>query len=84
MRGLSDNRPLMDWLRDIVWPISAAMTADDMYLAAMVGLVENLHGGATAVIDHQYLHTDPGNDDAACRAAAEFGMRYRLARGWTD
>ncbi len=84
VRGLSDNRPLMDWLREIVWPISAAMTADDMYLAAMVGLVENLHGGATAVIDHQYLHTDPGNDDAACRAAADLGIRYRLARGWTD
>lgn len=84
VRGLSDNRPLMDWLRDIVWPISAAMTAGDMYLAALVGLVENLHGGATSVIDHQYLHSDLGNDDAACRAAATLGIRYRLARGWTD
>lgn len=84
VRGLSDNRPLMDWLRDIVWPISAAMTSHDMYLAAMVGLIENLHGGATAVIDNQYLHTDPGNDDAACQAAAELGIRLRLARGWTD
>lgn len=84
VRGLSDNRPLMDWLREIVWPVSAAMTANDMYLAALVGLVENLHGGATGVVDHQYLHSDPGNDDAACRAAAELGIRYRLARGWTD
>lgn len=84
VRGLSDNRPLMDWLRDIVWPITAAMTARDTYLAAMMGLVELLHGGATAVIDHQYLHTDPGNDDAVCRAASELGIRLRLARGWTD
>lgn len=84
VRGLSDNRPLMDWLREIVWPVSSAMTAQDMRLAALVGLIENLHGGATAVIDNQYLHTDPGNDDAACQAAAELGIRLRLARGWTD
>ena len=50
----------------------------------MLGLVENLRGGATAVIDHQYVHTEPGNDDGVFRAAQETGVRFLLARGWTD
>ena len=36
----------------------------------MVGIVENIRGGATSVIDHQYVHTEPGNDDGVFRAVA--------------
>ena len=50
----------------------------------MLGLVENIRSGATAVTDHQYIHTETGNDDGVCRAAEETGVRFLLARGWTD
>ncbi|MCA9931911.1 MAG: amidohydrolase, partial [Anaerolineales bacterium] len=53
-------------------------------VAAMVGMVENIRGGSTSVIDHQYIHTEPGNDDGVCRAADEAGLRFLLARGWAD
>jgi len=84
IRGLADDKPLLEWLRAAIWPVARALTEEEAYLAAMIGLVENIRGGATAVIDHQYIHTDPHNDDGVCRAAEETGVRLVLARGWAD
>ena len=84
LRGLADDKPLLDWLAAAIWPVAQALTAQEAYVAAKLGLVENIRSGATAVIDHQYIHTDPFNDDGVCRAAEDTGVRFLLARGWTD
>ena len=84
IRGLADDKPLLEWLKAAIWPVAQALTEEEAYIAAMVGLIENLRSGATTVIDHQYVHTDPHNDDGVCRAAEELGIRFMLARGWTD
>ncbi len=84
LRGLADDKPLLDWLAAAIWPVAQALTEEEAYIAAKLGLVENIRSGATAVIDHQYIHTEPGNDDGVCRAAEEIGVRFLLARGWTD
>ncbi len=84
IRGLADDKPLLDWLRECIWPVAGHMTSDECRLAGMVGLIENLRSGATAVIDHQYIHGDLHNDDSFIQAAQEVGIRLLLARGWTD
>lgn len=84
IRGLADDKPLLDWLKAAIWPVAQALTEEDAYLAAMLGLVENIRGGATSVIDHQYIHTEPGNDDGVFRAAEQSGVRFLNARGWAD
>ncbi len=84
LRGLADDKPLLDWLKAAIWPVAQSMREEEAYAAAMVGLIENLRGGATSVIDHQYIHADPRNDDGVCRAADETGVRFLLARGWAD
>jgi len=84
IRGLADDKSLIDWLKAAIWPVAQALTEEEAYVAAMVGMVENIRGGATSVIDHQYIHTEPGNDDGVCRAASSAGLRFLLARGWTD
>lgn len=83
MRGLADGRPLLRWLKEIIWPLQSAMTPEDMYVAALLGLVENLRCGATAVIQHHKL-PDRGHVEAALRAADQVGIRMTLARGWVD
>ena len=83
-RGLADDKALLDWLRDCIWPAAVHLDADIAHAAALAGLVENLRGGATTVIDHQYIHTDEGINDAVCRAADELGVRFLLAHGWAD
>lgn len=84
IRGLADDKPLLEWLKAAIWPVAKALTEEEAYVAAMIGMMENVRGGATAVIDHQYIHTQPTNDDAVCRAAEEAGLRFLLARGWAD
>ena len=84
LRGLADDKPLLEWLKVAIWPVAQALTEHDAYIAAMLGLVENIRGGATSVIDHQYVHTEAGNDDGVFRAAQETGVRFLLARGWAD
>lgn len=86
-RGLADDRPLLDWLRECIWPAAEHITPEIAYHAARIGLLENLLTGCTSVIDHQYVH--PGSegdliDDAVCRAADELGIRLLLAHGWAD
>ncbi len=84
IRGLADDKPLLDWLKTAIWPVAQAMTEEEAYYAALVGIVENIRGGVTSIIDHQYIHADPQNDDGVCKAAEETGVRFLLARGWAD
>lgn len=84
IRGLADDKTLLLWLRAAIWPVGAAMGAEAAYLAGLLGLVENIRSGATAVIDNQYLHSDDRTDDAFCRAARDVGCRFTIARGWAD
>ncbi len=84
IRGLADDKTLLPWLRAAIWPVGAAMSAEEAYLAGLLGLVENIRSGATAVIDNQYLHSDDRTDDAFCRAARDVGCRFTIARGWAD
>ena len=84
IRGLADDKPLLDWLAAAIWPVAKALTEREAYLAAMVGMVENIRSGCTSVNDHHYVHTEPGNDDGIFRAAEESGIRFMMARGWTD
>jgi 5-methylthioadenosine/S-adenosylhomocysteine deaminase len=84
MRGLADDLPLLDWLKQVMWPIQAAMTAQDVRLASLLGLVENLRCGATAVVQHHKITASPEHVNAAAEAAEELGLRMFLARGWVD
>jgi 5-methylthioadenosine/S-adenosylhomocysteine deaminase len=84
VRGMADDKPLLEWLATAIWPVMHAVTEEEMYLASLLGLVENIRSGATSVIDNQYIHTNRGNDDAVFRAAKEGGVRLKIARGWAD
>lgn len=84
MRGLADDMPLLDWLKQVMWPIQAAMTPDDVHLASRLGLVENLRCGVTGVVQHHKITTAPEHVEAAAEAAQSVGLRMLLARGWVD
>ncbi len=84
LRGLADDKPLLEWLKSAIWPVASALTEEEAYMAGLVGFIENIRSGATAIVDHQYINTDPRNSDGICRAAEEMGVRLLLARGWAD
>ncbi|HEY83712.1 MAG TPA: amidohydrolase [Chloroflexi bacterium] len=84
MRGLGDDKTLIEWLKTVMWPLQAAMTPEDMRLASLLGLVENLRCGVTSLVQHHKLTALPEHVDAAAEAAQTVGLRMQLARGWVD
>lgn len=84
MRGLAGGRPLLAWLKELIWPLQGAMTPEILHLAALLGLVENLRCGATTVVNHHKVATTPAHTDAVCQAAGTVRLRLVLARAWAD
>jgi 5-methylthioadenosine/S-adenosylhomocysteine deaminase len=84
MRGLAGGRPLIDWLKEVVWPIQSQISPEEMYLAALLGLVENLRCGSIWLTDHHKITTTPSHTDAVLEAARKIGLRFTLARAWSD
>jgi 5-methylthioadenosine/S-adenosylhomocysteine deaminase len=73
MRGLADDLPLMEWLKNHIWPaemrhVSAEFVRDGTLLAC----AEMLRGGVTCFNDMYFY------PEAAVEAAAEAGMRAAI------
>jgi 5-methylthioadenosine/S-adenosylhomocysteine deaminase len=84
MRGLAGGRPLIDWLSEVIWPLQSVISSGEMYLAALLGLVENLRCGAIWVTDHHKITATSAHTDAVLKAASEIGLHFTLARSWSD
>lgn len=84
MRGLADDKPLFNWLREEVWPFSLLMEEEDFYLAALIGCLENLKTGATSVIDQHYIHTYKTTTGKVFKAMEDSGIRGNLCRVFAD
>ena len=84
VRGLADDREVWDWVQNVAFPIYSEMNPEEVYLATMVGMIENIRSGATATTDNQTVRSRAGNFDAAFRAAKDSGIRYKLARGFNE
>ena len=84
MRGLAGGRPLLQWLKELIWPLQSSFSAEEMYLASLLGLAENLRGGVTYVVDHHKITHSRQHTEAVVRAAEEIGLRCTIARAWSD
>lgn len=84
MRGLAGGRPLLRWLKELIWPLQNAMSEEILELAALLGLAENIHSGAGTVVDHQKITRAPAHTEAIVRAAKKSRLRVTIARAWSD
>ena len=78
------NHGLGDWLASVPYRFWPYMTADDVYLAARLGLAELIRSGATSCADHHYLYHSTGSSEleaALWQAAEDSGIRFTLCRG---
>jgi 5-methylthioadenosine/S-adenosylhomocysteine deaminase len=73
MRGVADDRPLMDWLQNHIWPIETRfVSADFVRDGTLLACAEMLRGGVTCFNDMYFF------PEAAAEAALASGMRAAL------
>ncbi|MGI9146488.1 MAG: amidohydrolase family protein [Chloroflexota bacterium] len=79
-RGLAEDKPLLAWLRERIWPLEAAHDPESLRASARLGIAELLLGGTTAILDMGTVH----HTDALFEAAAETGIRYTGGKALMD
>jgi 5-methylthioadenosine/S-adenosylhomocysteine deaminase len=73
MRGLADDRPLMTWLEEHIWPTEARHVSDEfVHDGSLLAMGEMLRSGITCVNDMYFF------PEATARAALRAGMRAAL------
>src|SRR3712207_3005318 len=79
-RGLAEQRPLLAWLRERIWPLEAAHDPASLRASARLGIAELLLGGTTAILDMGTVH----HTDALFEVAVETGIRYTGGKALMD
>lgn len=72
-RGYGDDLSLMDWLNDMIWPVEAHLTEEDIYRGARLATLEMIRSGTTCFLD---MYTLP---EGTARAVEESGLRANLS-----
>ena len=73
MRGLADDRMLMDWLQNHIWPVEINLASPEFVEdGTLLACAEMLRGGITCFNDMYFF------PEAAARAALRCGMRAAL------
>jgi len=75
LRGLGEEKPLMEWLKEQIWPIEAKLRPDHIYWGTLLAMTEMLSRGVTCFGDMYF------EMDQVARACLETGMRAGLSRG---
>jgi cytosine/adenosine deaminase-related metal-dependent hydrolase len=79
-RGLAEERLLLEWLRERIWPLEAAHDATSLRASARLGIAELLLTGTTAVLDMGTVH----HSEQLFLAAEESGIRYTGGQALMD
>ena len=77
-RGYADDMPLMDWLKNKIWPAEAKLTADAVYWGSLLAIAELVAGGVTCFSDMY------GSADTIAEAAGKAGIRALIASAVID
>lgn len=72
-RGFGDDLELMDWLENMIWPVEAHMTPEDIYVGAKMACLEMIKSGTTCFLD---MYTFP---EGTAKAVEEMGLRANLS-----
>ncbi|MEM2666222.1 MAG: amidohydrolase [Candidatus Bathyarchaeia archaeon] len=74
-RGLAEDKLLNVWLKDVIWPLEAKLTSDEIRAGALLGCLEMIKSGTTCFAD-MYFH-----EEVVAEAVKESGLRAVLAEG---
>ncbi len=74
-RSLADDLSLQPWLYDMIFPMEAKLTGEDIYHLSKLAFLEYLTSGVSACFDMYYFPED------MARASVDFGFRTVMTCG---
>jgi 5-methylthioadenosine/S-adenosylhomocysteine deaminase len=81
LRGLADGKDLLSFLRDLIYPVTAVMTPEEIARGAAVSVLEAIKSGTTCLIDNLSADTSFETTDDIAQVMASSGIRGVVARG---
>lgn len=79
-RGMADDLPLLQWLRERIWPLEAAHDERSLRASAELGLLELVRGGTTSILDMGTTH----GHEVVLDAIDASGLRARSGKAMMD
>jgi 5-methylthioadenosine/S-adenosylhomocysteine deaminase len=79
-RGFADDLPLLEWLRQRVWPLEAAHDAASLAASARLAAAELVATGTTSVLTMETVH----DTDAVLEALVDTGLRATVGKCLMD
>ena len=79
-RGYADDLPLLDWLRQRVWPLEAAHTPASLRASTTLAAAELLLTGTTSVLTMETVH----DTDAVLECLVGTGLRATVGKCMMD
>ena len=81
IRGVAGNWSIPEYLHEMHARIAPRYTANDTYLANLVGALNQINVGATTIFDWCHNNATPGHTDGAIRGLQESGIRALFGHG---
>jgi 5-methylthioadenosine/S-adenosylhomocysteine deaminase len=79
-RGAADDLPLIDWLKERVWPMEAAHTPASLRASARLGVAELIKGGTTCALTMETVN----HTGEVFRVVEESGFRATVGKCMMD
>jgi len=84
VKGIGDEMYLLPWVETLILPTADEMTPDETYLGAMLGCLEAIRSGTTALMDFMFGVPDIDVHRAVLRAMRDTGLRGFMGRAVRD
>ena len=80
LRGMADDLPLLEWLKQRIWPLEAAHDEASLRASADLGLLEMMRAGTTTLLDMGTVH----HHDVVFEACDAAGVRAFTGKTMMD
>ena len=81
LRGVAANWSLLEYFRKMHAGLATLFTPDDLHIATLVGALNQINCGTTALADWCHNNATPAHNDAAIDALVQSGIRAAFFHG---
>ncbi|MBP0904069.1 amidohydrolase family protein [Mariniflexile gromovii] len=80
-KGMASNWTLMEYLNNMLGEIAPTLSAEDVYIANLLGAIEAINSGITTVFDWSHIMNTPEHTEAAIKGLKDSKIRAKFGYG---